>query len=106
MCYRREHKTWQGELVMSDIDSTGYELGLLFGLKPKQVMEGIRLYYKISRHEDWDCRRSNYSLMLDCIYLTGKKYKTGITMLRALELTKEHYGVATHPRPNRWQAFL
>ena len=90
---------------MSKLDSTGYELGLLIGLKPRQVMEAIRLFNKVSTHDDWDCRRSNHSLMLDCMYITGKKYNTGITMLRVVELTKQHYGVATHPRPNRWEKF-
>jgi len=87
---------------MSSFQTHGYRLGMLFGLKPKQVMEGVRLYNTIITHDLWNSKRSRISLMTDCMYLMGKKYETGITIEKAKALTREEFGVETQPRPNTW----
>ena len=38
------------------------------------------------------------------INLLGKKYKTGITALKVVDITKQQRGYGTQPMPHRWQS--
>ena len=80
----------------------GYQLGLLFGLSPKQAQEAIRLFEKVRTHPSWNNRRSNYALMVDCLYMMSKKHKTGITVRKVVEITKKKKGKGTQPKLNEW----
>jgi len=80
----------------------GYQLGLLFGLTPKQARHAIRTYERIRTHPSWNNRRSNYALMVDCLYMEGKNNKTGITARKVVQITKKMKGVGTQPKLNEW----
>jgi|TARA_R100001463_G_scaffold80574_1_gene135053 hypothetical protein len=80
-----------------------YHLGLLIDLTPNQVHEALDMFYKVSRDKNWDTIRNNQCLLIDCIYIIGKKYKVGITLDTMIDLTKELYGVSTQPKPHVWR---
>ena len=52
---------------------------------------------------NWDSIRNNYSLMIDCIYIIGKKHKVGITIESMIVLTRKLYGKSTQPKPHLWR---
>tara|TARA_R100000995_G_C3467066_1_gene116264 strand:- start:98 stop:394 length:297 start_codon:yes stop_codon:yes gene_type:complete len=81
----------------------GYQLGLLFGLTPAQAKRAIQIYETIRLDAHWTNKRNNYALMVDCLYLLGKKYKTGITALKVVDITKQQRGYGTQPMPHKWQ---
>lgn len=80
----------------------GYQIGLLFGLKPWQCNEAIRIYENIRLNPRWDSRRSNHGLLIDCLFIKAKQYKTGITVKKAVKITTDYNGVGTQPKPNQW----
>jgi len=80
----------------------GYQLGLLFGLTPKQAREAIRLFEKVRTHPSWSNKRSNYALMVDCLYMMSKRYKTGVTVRKVVDITKKMRGKGTQPKLNEW----
>ena len=80
----------------------GYQLGLLFGLSPKQTMLAIRYYEKIRLDPSWNNKRSDYALLVDCLYLVARGNKSGITVRKVIEITKKHRGKGTQPKLNEW----
>ena len=91
--------------MYSDVEKKGYHIGLKLGLTPRQTMEAIRIYKDISTHPEWDCRRSNYTLMVDCMFMKAKEHNTGLSQETAIEITKQEFGQSTQPRPSRWREF-
>tara|TARA_Y100000004_G_scaffold151933_1_gene174844 strand:- start:3232 stop:3549 length:318 start_codon:yes stop_codon:yes gene_type:complete len=80
----------------------GYQLGLLFGLSPKQTMKAIRFYEKVRLDPTWTNKRSDYALLVDCLYMAAKSAKTGITVRKVVEITKRERGRGTQPKLNEW----
>lgn len=92
----------EDDAMESDLLIDGYQLGLLFGLTPSQTRDAISLYEDIRLSDNWNNQRSNKGLMIDCLYLVAKRNKTGITIRKAISITKEYSGVGTQPKPNEW----
>jgi len=88
---------------MMSFEKKAYQLGMMIDLTPKQIHEALDIYQKVSRDNNWDSVRNNYSLMIDCIYIVGKKYKVGITIDSIIYLTRELYGKSTQPKPHLWR---
>ena len=77
-------------------------LGLRFGLKPSDLIDCIKTYNIIRLDHSWNNVRNDKCLMIDCLYLYGKKSKSNITVKRAFNITQDMYGVGTKPNPNKW----
>lgn len=84
-------------------ERTAYHLGLLIELTPKQIHEALDIYHEVSRDKNWDTIRNNRALLIDCMYIIGKKYKVGVTQDTFITLTKELYGVSTQPKAHLWR---
>jgi|TARA_B110001452_G_C15142428_1_gene397789 hypothetical protein len=84
-------------------EKKAYQLGMMIHLNPKQIHEALDMYHIVSRDNNWDSIRNNYSLMIDCIYIIGKKYKVGITIESMIVLTRKLYGKSTQPKPHLWR---
>ena len=84
-------------------EKKAYQLGMMIDLTPKQIHEALDMYHHVSRDNNWDSIRNNYSLMIDCIYIVGKRYKVGITLESMIVLTRELYGKSTQPKPHIWR---
>jgi hypothetical protein len=77
-------------------------LGLQFGLKPADLVSVMKSYNNIRLDYSWSNVRNNKCLMIDCLYLYGKKGNSKITVKKAFNITQDIYGVGTKPNPNKW----
>tara|TARA_R110002020_G_scaffold168349_3_gene357075 strand:- start:8090 stop:8380 length:291 start_codon:yes stop_codon:yes gene_type:complete len=77
-------------------------LGLHFGLKPIDVVNVLKAYNNIRLDYTWSNVRNDKCLMIDCLYLYGKKANSNITVKKAFNITQDLYGVGTKPNPNKW----
>ena len=81
-----------------------YALGIAFGMKPLQINKAILSYTKIRLDSNWSNQRSNKNLIIDCLYLYAKEYKSGITVKKVESITLDMLGTGTKPKPNKWLA--
>jgi hypothetical protein len=77
-------------------------LGLQFGLKPVDLVNVLRAYNNIRLDGAWSNVRNNKCLMIDCLYIYGKRGDSDITVKKAFSITQDLYGVGTKPNPNKW----
>ena len=86
----------------SGVDRT-MELAQAINLSIIGFSKAKLLQETIIRHSSWRNERSPHGLMIDCIYLVGKNEGLKISEKSIVELTRNMYGVSTHPRPNKWK---
>ena len=89
--------------MKTDVIEMGMQLATLFDFTTAQAIEATTLYEHIALHPQWNNKRSNHALMVDCIYETGKKYECDITINKVIDATKERFGISTQPKPHIWR---
>ena len=86
--------------MLADIET--YQLGLLFGMKPNLVNQALAYYDKVRKDPSWSNARQDKNLLIDCLYIVGKRNRTGITTKKVIRITTEMFGYGIKPNPNKW----
>ena len=83
-------------------DIVAYQLGLLFGMKPHLVNQALTYYNRVRKDPSWSNMRQDKNLLIDCLYIVGKKNQTGITIKKVIHITTDMFGYGIKPNPNKW----
>ena len=86
--------------MLADIEV--YQLGVMFGMNSQQVNQALAYYNKVREDPSWSNTRLDKSLLIDCLYIVGKKNRTGITVKKVIRITTDMFGYGIKPNPNKW----
>ena len=79
-----------------------YQLGVMFGLSPQQVNQALAYFNKVREDPSWSSTRLDRGLLIDCLYLVGKRNRTGVTVKKVINITTDMFGYGITPNPNKW----
>lgn len=83
-------------------DMEAYQLGVLFGMNSQQVNQALAYFNEVRKDPSWSNVRQDKGLLIDCLYLVGKRNQTGITVKKVINITTSMFGYGIKPNPNKW----
>lgn len=73
-----------------------------FGVRPADMTSVLKSHSAIRLDDSWSNVRSDRNLLIDLLYLYGKRSGSKITVQKAFEVTQGMYGKGTRPTPSKW----
>lgn len=80
------------------------ELANVLDMHMREWLAALRIKTEVTESDRWNNQRSPHALMVDCIHIVGRHTKNKLcTQSMIAKITKELWGMSTHPRANIWK---